>query len=260
MSEGRLRTLMAALAVVLLVVPVGGALWLGVAEGESPCILCWAQRTSMLLIALVALFVVRYGPRPRYVGMLVLLGAWGTFMAIRHSSLHVARDVGQGFALSIMGAHTYTWAWVVHWIVLMAGGALLLLVKGPLAGGEVKKDPGGLGRFAMGLLVVLTAANALQAFISTGPPPYIGQADPVRLSLDPARWVWSTGELDGALSWRGSWSIPEPDASAVNPDPADGPLAALVTLAPIRWESVTSEVEGALTGFAWVDAMGGGAG
>ena len=109
---------MAALAVVLLVVPVGGALWLGVAEGESPCILCWAQRTSMLLIALVALFVVRYGPRHRYVGMLVLLGAWGTFMAIRHSSLHGARDVGKGFALSILGSHTYNWACVVPWIVL----------------------------------------------------------------------------------------------------------------------------------------------
>ena len=251
LSEGRLRTLMAVLAVILLVVPVGGALWLGVAEGESPCILCWAQRTSMLLIALVALFVVRYGPRPRYVGMLVLLGAWGTFMAIRHSSLHVARDVGQGFALSIMGAHTYTWAWVVHWIVLMAGGALLLLVKGPLQGGEARKDPGGLGRFAMGLFVVLVAGNAIQAFVSTGPPPFLGQGDPVRLSLNPAHWVWSTGELQGAISWRGSWDVPEPDPSEVDADPATGPLTELPTLAPTRWESVAAAVETPLTGFAW---------
>ena len=65
--------------------------------GDFPCILCWAERTSMVLIGLVGLFVIRYGPRPRYLGMAILLGAWGTFMALRHSALHLARDVGQGF-------------------------------------------------------------------------------------------------------------------------------------------------------------------
>ncbi|MGD2067802.1 MAG: disulfide bond formation protein B [Gemmatimonadota bacterium] len=253
LSEERLRGLLAWLAILLLVVPVGGALWLGVAEGESPCILCWAQRTSMVLIALVALFVVRYGPRPRYVGMLVLLGAWGTFMAIRHSSLHVARDVGQGFAINIMGAHTYTWAWVIHWVVLVVGGLLLLFVRGPLSGRD-GLQVGRVGRFAMGLMVVVVAANALQAFASTGPPPYLGQGDPVRLSLDPRLWVWSTGEMQGAVSWRGSWDVPEPDASDVDPDPAGGPLAGLPELSVRRWERVSAPLDGRLTGFALAPA------
>jgi len=34
----------------------------------------WAQRTTMLLIALVSAFVLRYGPRPRYLGLGILMG------------------------------------------------------------------------------------------------------------------------------------------------------------------------------------------
>jgi disulfide bond formation protein DsbB len=251
LSDRGLRAVLAWLVIGLLAVPVGGALWLGVALGESPCILCWAQRTSMVLIALVGVFVIRYGPRPRYLGMLVLLGAWGIHMATRHSALHLARDVGQGFAMDIFGVHTYVWAWFIHWLVLLAAGLLLLLVKGPLkADPEVK--PGPVGRFAMGLLVVLAGANAIQAFISTGPPPFVGQGDPIRLSLNPKHWVWSMGETGGAMSLRGRWTIPAPDPGAVDvdPDPATGPLVALPTLEVQRWLQVTAPVEGTITGLA----------
>lgn len=249
LSEERLRGVLSWLAIVLLVFPVGGAVWLGVAHGESPCILCWAQRTSILLIALVVLFAVRYGPRPRYVGLIVVLGAWGVFMGLRHWSLHIARDVGQGFAGSILGIHTYTWSWIIHWAVLLVGGGVLLFLRGSLS--EAKNaEPGRAGRFAMALVVVMAAANALQAFVSTGPPPFFGQADPVRLSLDPSHWVWSMGEAEGAISWRGSWTIPEPDASAVDPDPRGGPLMDLPELAVVRRERIGAPLEGRLAGFA----------
>lgn len=251
LTDGQLRRVLAWLVVVLLVVPVGGALWLGVAHGESPCILCWAQRTSMMLIALVALFVVRYGPRPRYLGMLVLLGTWGVFMATRHSALHLARDIGQGFAGPILGVHTYVWAWFIHWVVLLAAGVLLLLVRGPLSA-RPGVEPGRVGRFAMALLVVLAAGNAVQAFISTGPPPFIGQGDPIRLSLDPRHWVWSMAELEGRVSLRGSWTVPAPEPGDldVDPDPAHGPLVDLPTLAVSRWDQVAVPLEGTLTGLA----------
>jgi hypothetical protein len=249
LSPNRLRGLLAALAIVLLAVPVGGALWLGVSHGESPCILCWAQRTSMLLIALVTLFVVRYGPRPRYLGILVLLGAWGMFMAVRHSALHLARDVGQGFSGTILGAHTYVWSWAIHWLVLIAAGLLLLLLRSafPEPWG---REPGRAGRFAMGLLVVMAAANAVQAFASTGPPPFIGQSDPVRFSLNPRNWVWSMDAWSGPVSWRGSWTIPRPDPAAADPDPNHGPLANLPTLAVLGWERITVPLDGNLTDFA----------
>ncbi len=257
LSETRLRGVLAWLVIALLLVPVGGALWLGVVQGESPCILCWAERTSMLLIALVSLFVVRYGPRPRYLGVLVLLGAWGTVMALRHSALHLARDVGQGFAGSILGAHTYVWSWVIHWVVLLVAGALLILYRGPLAG-NARAEPGRVGRLAMGLLVVLAAANAVQAFISTGPPPYFGQGDPVRLSPDPRHWVWSREEAEGAISWRGAWTIPAPDPAAADPDPAHGPLASLPALPVRSWQRITAPLNGRLTDLALTPTANGG--
>lgn len=127
--QTRVRDALAALVIAVTAIPVGGAIVLALAHGDTPCILCWAQRTSMILIALVGLFILRYGPRPRYLGTAVLLGTWGVFMGLRHSALHLARDIGQGFAAPIFGVHTYVWAWFVHWTVLIAIGVLILLLR-----------------------------------------------------------------------------------------------------------------------------------
>ena len=257
-SEARLRVVLAWAVIVLCAGPVGMAVVLGVAYGESPCILCWAQRTSMVLMALGGLFVLRYGPRPRYLGTMVLLGAWGTFMALRHSALHLARDVGQGFAASFFGAHTYAWSWVVHWTVLVVLAVLLLLLRdGSVAPGV--REPGRTGRFAMGLFFVVASANALQAFVTTGPPPFMGQADPIRFSWNPRHWVWLwNDELPGPISLRGSWTIPVPDPATVDvdPDPAHGPLTGLPALPVTTWEEVSAPLDGRLTDLARDAATG----
>ena len=256
LSEDRLRSILTWVVIVLVGGPVTSAVLLGVLHGDSPCILCWAERTSMILIALVGLFVVRYGPRPRYLGMALLLGVWGTFMALRHSALHLARDVGQGFSLSIFGVHTYVWAWVIH-VTVLAVIAVLLLFLREIAPVEGVREPGRAGHFAMGLFVVIVAANALQAFASTGPPPWFGQGDPVRLSLNPKHWVRSFEELDPPyISLRGSWTIPAPNPLAADPDPAHGPLADLPTLAVTGWERIGPALSGAVSGFARDSATG----
>jgi disulfide bond formation protein DsbB len=251
-SEARLRTVLAWAVILLTAGPVGAAVVLGMAFGESPCILCWAQRTSMVLMALAGLFVLRYGPKPRYLGIVVLLGAWGGFMALRHSALHLARDVGQGFAGSFFGAHTYTWSWFIHWVVLLVLAILLILLREDSVEKGVRK-PGRLGGFAMGLFVVVVAANAFQAFVTTGPPPFMGQADPLRFSLNPSRWVWMfRDELRGPISLRGSWTIPVPDPTYVEAetDPATGPLSDLAVLSLLGWEEVGPSLDGRLTDLA----------
>ena len=258
LTEGRLRAILAWVVIVLVSGPVAGAVLLGVLHGDSPCILCWAQRTSMVLIALVGLFVLRYGPRPRYLGMAVLLGVLGQYMALRHSGLHLARDIGQGFSAPILGAHTYSWSWFVHVVVLAVIGALLLFLREVTAEGV--KEPRGVGRFAFGLFVVVVGANALQAFVSTGPPPFMGQSDPVRLSLNPRHWVWSLEELTSPapISLRGSWTVPKPEvtAAAADPDPAHGPLADLPALAVAGWERIGAPLQGKLRGLARDSATG----
>jgi disulfide bond formation protein DsbB len=256
LSEDRLRAILAWIVIVLAGGPITAAVLLGVLHGDSPCILCWAERTSMVLIALVGLFVIRYGPRPRYIGMAILLGVWGAFMAIRHSALHLARDIGQGFSAAIFGVHTYVWAWVIHVTVLAVIGVLLLFMRKITPQGGVR-EPTRAGWFALGLFMVIVAANALQAFASTGPPPFIGQGDPVRLSLNPRHWVWSFEELQPSyISLRGSWAVPKPDPDAADPDPAHGPLADLPSLSVKAWERVGVPLHGALTDLARDSATG----
>jgi hypothetical protein len=117
----------------------------------------------------------------------------------------------------------------------------------------------------MGMLVVVAGANALQAFASTGPPPFIGQGDPIRLSLNPKHWVWAREELEGPVSWRGSWTIPQPDptsggtAAGTTPDadPAHGPLANLPVLQISGWERISAALDGRLTDLAFDSAAGG---
>jgi len=256
LSEERLRDVLAWVVIVLVGGPVTAAVLLGALKGDSPCILCWAERTSMILIALTGLCVIRFGPRPRYLAMAVLLGAWGTFMAIRHSALHLARDIGQGFSTTILGVHTYVWAWVIHVTVLAVIGVLLLFVR-ELAPADGPKQPGRAGRFAIGLFLVVVAANALQAFASTGPPPWFGQGDPVRLSWNPKHWVWSFEELAPPyVSVRGSWGVAQPDPAAADPAPAHGPLAGLPSLAVSGWERIGAPLDGAVSGFARDSATG----
>lgn len=254
LSEDRLRAILAWVVIVLVGGPVAGAVLLGVLHGDSPCILCWAERTGMILIGLCGLFVIRYGPKPRYIGVVLLLGVWGIYMSLRHSALHVARDVGQGFSAPILGAHTYIWALVIYVIALAVIGVLLLFLR-EIRPADAPTPPGRAGRFAIGLFIVVVAANALQAFASTGPPPFFGQGDPVRLSLNPKHWVWSFEELEPYyVSLRGSWTIPVPDPNAADPDPTHGPLrypaAPLPALAVTAWERIGVPLNGALSGFA----------
>jgi disulfide bond formation protein DsbB len=216
----------------LTIVPVGTAVFvLGFIAGDSPCILCWQQRIGMALIALIGLFVLRYGPKPKYLGMAVLVGAWGVFMGLRHSSLHLARDVGQGFSVELFGAHTYTWSLFIFWCCLAAIGVLLMmarrsdLVTGP------PRVLRGVDRAAFAMFVVVMAANIVQAFASTGPPPFAGQSDPVRFTFNPRHWVWSIDEyLPVPISLRGRWAIEKPDVGSVDPNPATGPLHGLPQL------------------------------
>jgi disulfide bond formation protein DsbB len=225
-------TILAWAVLLLAAVPLGASVFvLGFLQGDSPCILCWGQRTGMALVALTGLFILRYGPRPRYVGTGVLLGAYGLYMATRHSSLHLARDIGQGFSVELAGAHTYTWSAFVYWVCVVTMGVLLLLLKD----GEAARAPrelSGLGRAAAAVFLVTMAATVVQALAGSGPPPFVGPGDPVRFSFDPRHWAWTMEEWKGApISMRGRWAISKPSLDGLDPDPATGPLAQLPALA-----------------------------
>jgi len=250
-----INTLLALAVLALAVIPVGAAVFvLGFVFGDSPCVMCWQQRAGMTLVALIGLFILRYGARPKYVGLAVLVGAWGLYMGIRHSSLHVARDIGQGFSAEILGAHTYTWSVFIFWVCVVTVGVLLLASK-EAGATEVPRTLGPLERAAALVLLVVLAGNILQAFASTGPPPFMGQSDPIRFSFNPRHWVWSLEEWSPSpVSLRGRWSVDKPDTAAVPPDPAGGPLAVLPALALRRQSSLALPLQGGPTDLSYDEA------
>src|SRR5512138_536732 len=252
MKPDRLFPLLALAVLGLAIVPVGGAVFvLGFIQGDSPCVLCWEQRIGMALIALIGLFVLRYGSKPRYLGLAVLVGAYGVYMGIRHSSLHLARDIGQGFSIEILGAHTYTWSFFIFWCCVLAIGVLLMMASDmDLVTGPVRTlRP--IDTAAMIVFLVVAAANIVQALASTGPPPYIGQGDPIRFSFNPRNWVWSMEELSGPISVRGRWAVEKPDLASVDRDPANGPLRNLPQLAPSSSRALGLALRGTPTDLAY---------
>jgi hypothetical protein len=241
------------LAVLALVIgPIGIAVFvLGFGLGDSPCVLCWAQRTGMVLIALTGLFVIRFGPRPRYVGLAVLLASFGLYMGLRHSSLHLWRDVGQGFSAEMFGAHTYTWSMFIYWVCVVMMGLLLLTLRDGEAASEARRlRP--LERATLWLFLIAAAGNAVQAFASTGPPPYMGQSDPIRFSFNPGNWVWSTEEWrPSPISLRGRWAIEKPDVSFAATDPAASPLVNVPILPAARRANLSLSLDGPITDLAY---------
>lgn len=252
MRRSVLYGLVALAVLALSAVPIGLAVfWLGFVNGDSPCVMCWEQRIGMALVALAGLFVLRYGPRPRYLGLAVLVGAWGIHMGLRHTAMHAARDVGQGFSIEILGAHTYTWSLLIFWVAVVTIGLLLALTR-PEDITEAPRRLGKLGALAAAVYLVVIAGNIVQAFASTGPPPFMGQSDPVRFSFNPKHWAWSLEEWSPIpVSLRGRWAIEKPDLTALPADPEAGPIEGLPMIAAAEQRRIALPLKGAITDLAY---------
>ena len=250
-AQNRVYTLLALAVLALAVIPVGAAVFvLGFVQGDSPCVMCWEQRIGMALVALVGLFVLRFGARPKYIGLSVLVGAWGVVMGLRHVGMHAARDIGQGFSAEILGAHTYTWSLFIFWVCIATMGVLLMLREGERDDSPRALRP--LEKLTMVVFLIVIAGNIVQAFASTGPPPFMGQGDPVRFSFNPSHWVWSLEEWSPApVSLRGRWAAEKPGFAGLVADPAAGPLANLPGLAIKERKRVTLPLRGSVTDLAY---------
>jgi disulfide bond formation protein DsbB len=172
-------------------------------------------------------------------------------MGVRHSAGHVVRDVGQGFSVVLFGAHTYIWSIFIFWLcVVLMGLLLLLLPETPRARTLRTLRP--FERLATWSFLLVVAGNIVQAFASTGPPPYMGQSDPVRFSFNPRHWVWSTEEWAPApVSRRGRWAIERPDVTGLPAEPADAPVTVGGALAVSRRVQVNLPATEAITDLAY---------
>ncbi|CZE47691.1 disulfide bond formation protein B [Campylobacter geochelonis] len=210
-------------AIGIIALPVGIAnIFFGYVFGDSPCTLCWGQRQSMIFIAISVLFILRYGLKFRYIAMLLIITGFGLWESFYHLGSHALEDVGQGFGLAILGLHTQFWAEVVFWAVVMILGIIFFFA--PSVNDFVKDMNNEKIRklttaniVAFWVFFIVVASNIVQAFVSTGPPPFLGQGDPVRYSWNSKYTVWSTetwGGLWKNQSIMGKRDVNEPDLAS----------------------------------------------
>ncbi|MDO4673804.1 disulfide bond formation protein B [Campylobacter sp.] len=213
-------TLMCWAGFLIIILPVGIAnLVFGYMLGDSPCTLCWGQREAMIFIGVMALFIVRYGLKGKYLAALLIMTAFGLYQSFAHYGNHAHRDLDQGFGLAVFGIHTYFWAEVVFWAVVLLLGVIFAFAPKFSAfdeemGGEKVRKFTNFSFMAVLASTLIIASNVFQAFVSTGVPPYVGQGDPVRFSLNPKYIIWSTGGWDGLwqnISFLGKRDVKAPD-------------------------------------------------
>lgn len=204
----------------IILLPVGIAnLYFGYVLKDSPCTLCWGQREAMIFIGVLALFIVRYGLKPKYLAMLLIVTAFGLWQSFAHFGNHAHRDLDQGFGLAVFGIHTYFWAEVVFWAVIIILGVIFLFApKFSSFAKEMGEDKyRNLNKLSMGAFIIsafIIASNVFQAFVSTGIPPYSGQGDPVRFTFDKKYIIWDKTGHDNnfkTISFLGKRDVKAPD-------------------------------------------------
>lgn len=184
--------LLASIAIILLMGVVGIAnIVLGYILGDSPCSSCWQERMSMIIVSVIALLILRYGPKPIFVAYLIFAAIFGLYIGLWHGSFHTAEDIGQGWALAVFNIHTYVWSFIIMFMAIAFIGVMFLFVKKEdfEAAGKAR-EWNALVKFTAVFTFVIIVSNAFQAVITAGPPPYIGQGNPVRFSINPKHWDW----------------------------------------------------------------------
>lgn len=233
LTEKNFNLVMTTAVFIILVVPVGMAcIYLGFIKGESPCLLCGHERFGMIVVGLLGLFMVRYGAKIKYIAVTFLTAFWFLFEGLRHVGNHASRDIGQGFGEAMFGLHTYTWAFVVYWVVILAMGLMMFFIhKNNELGQNLLSSEVKIKEFCVyqkGVVILSTFIifmNVLQFFITNGPPPYGGRGAPAAtrftwdISLAAKFWDpvhWHENFRPGKWSLLGANSTPKPWIPGVN--------------------------------------------
>lgn len=232
-SERNFNFVIATAVLLILAVPVGVAnIYLGYIIGETPCVLCGHERFGMVLIGIMGIFILRYGPKVRYIASTFLISFWFLYAALRHTANHAHRDIGMGFGDAIFGVHTYTWAIFVYWICIFAMSVMLFFIR---KDNDLIKDIGGqrseikkfspYAKIVVVISFLVVISNSFQMLVSNGIPPYAGTGDPARftLNLNRAMENWSKEYMyktffSGKSSFLGGNDIAKPWVSSANED------------------------------------------
>lgn len=149
------------------------------ANSELPCPLCLLQRVAFAALAVGPVLAIRHGPKPQYMGLVIIAALLGAGIAGRQVLIHILPG-DAGYGSTLLGLHFYTWAFIAFAGALLAAGAMLTF--GPRAEQEERRPSRGLFEdAAVWLTFALVAMNAVSVLLECG---FSGcPANPVRYEL-----------------------------------------------------------------------------
>jgi len=160
--------------------------------GDMPCASCLITRQLILLVMLVSCLVIRYGPKPQFVGFVLVIAAIDIYMSIRHSSFHWF--VFEGTEGRFMGVHMYFWGYLLQTAVVLVVGLLMCML--PKVFDFVKSVPdtgrvlNNLQKITFYTVLFLIVSNLILSFALVGPPPLKAPYPPVYWSWLENGWNW----------------------------------------------------------------------
>ena len=153
---------------VVLMAPIVGAFRIQL-TGDMPCPLCLLQRIAMFIMAIGAMFNLRFGIQRSNYGYVLLGAVLGLLMSTRQVLLHICETPGSGYGGSVMGMHLYTWAFIIFLCFIVAVAVFLML------GGE-QSDERSLNwencwpaRGICYFVLAMAAVNVIATFMECGP-------------------------------------------------------------------------------------------
>lgn len=151
-----------ALGVLGLCIAVGMGLYIEMGCSQVPCILCFLQRASMLLIALGLCQNLLCGIQVRYYGFCFLAALLGLMCSLRHMGLNICKPVGEK-TFFFCSYRLYTWSFCVFIFSLLCLTFLLFAYSKP-----VVAPSSWLKRVSLGLVVVTTIVCAISSWCHRG--------------------------------------------------------------------------------------------
>jgi disulfide bond formation protein DsbB len=129
---------------------------------QTPCILCFLQRSSMLMVALGLYWNIAYGVHARHYAFSLLGTILGLACVLRHMALNVCKPVGPD-TFFFGCCRIYSWSFIVFYLALVGISILLFFYKpGVRASSRTGKRILGWG------LLLILAASLVSSFCHRG--------------------------------------------------------------------------------------------
>ncbi|QFI38507.1 disulfide bond formation protein B [Moritella marina ATCC 15381] len=158
-----------ALGALALSIVLGYAFYSQIVEDILACPLCLLQRVGFIAVLFGLFCNVIFGPRMVHYSGMIISAIFGAAVALRQMSLHVIPGT-PGYGAPFLGMHFYTWAFITF-VIIIFGTAIMMAFSAQYE--KVKYIPfsmqGNIAKIAIIMVLLVTAANMLNAFAECGP-------------------------------------------------------------------------------------------